>query len=129
MIELGSAWAFPKPRFDVRGSSGQFRKYGVDPQEDALKMGVAGVPIPEDVGRYQLKIRAAEGGLRDAPVKPVCGAYRKYYDNIAGVLLDGADLLVRPVEALEAVRVIDAIVASAETGEVIRLTGERKETQ
>ncbi|MDP6778455.1 MAG: Gfo/Idh/MocA family oxidoreductase [Candidatus Latescibacteria bacterium] len=129
LIELGSAWAFPKPRFDVRGSSGQFRKYGVDPQEDALKMGVAGVPIPEDVGRYQLKIRAAEGGLRDAPVKPVCGAYRKYYDNIAGVLLDGADLLVRPVEALEAVRVIDAIVASAETGEVIRLTGERKETQ
>ncbi len=129
LIELGSAWAFPKPRFDVRGSSGQFRKYGLDPQEDALKLGVAGVPIPEDVGRYQLKVRAAEGGLREVPVKPVCGCYRSYYDNISEVLLDGVELLVKPEEALEAVRIIDAIVASAETGEVIGLTEERKETR
>ena len=129
LIELGSAWAFPKPRFDVRGSNGQLRKYGVDPQEDALKLGVAGVPIPEDVRRYRLKVRSAEGGLREVPVEPVCGSYRAYYDNISKVLLDGVELLVKPEEALGSVRVIDAIVASAETGEAISLVEERKETR
>ena len=52
------------------------------------------------------------------PVEPIPGCYRTYYDNIGRVLMEGGKLLVKPEECLEAVRVIDAIVASAEAGAV-----------
>ncbi|MCZ6632829.1 MAG: Gfo/Idh/MocA family oxidoreductase [bacterium] len=121
MIELGSIWMFPKPRYHVRAEKGSFRKYGVDPQEAAMKLGTNGVAIPEDPARYQMRIAGEGKGHRDVPVQPVAGCYRTYYDNIGAVLTDGEDLLVKPAECLEALRVIDAIVASSETGEVVRL--------
>ena len=119
-MELGSAWAFPKPRYQVRGKKGGFRKYGVDPQEAAMKLGTFGMPIPEDPTRYHLRVQDA-GGLREMPVVPEAGRYRTYYDNIAQVLLHGADLLVKAEECLDAVRVIDAIFASAKQGQVVKL--------
>jgi predicted dehydrogenase len=125
-MELGSAWMYPKPRFHVRGANGGFRKYGVDPQEAAIKLGAVGVPVPEDPARYQMKIQM-EGGVREVSVEPVPGRYRTYYDNIGQALMGNAELLVKPAECLEAVRVIDAIVASAEQGVVQKITEKGEE--
>ena len=118
-IELGSAWIFPKPRYHARGSLGGFRKYGVDPQEAAIKLGAVGVAVPEDPARYQMKIKGPGGETQEIDVAPRNGSYRTYYDNIGAVLNRGDDLLVKPEECLEAIKVIDAIVKSAECGEVV----------
>lgn len=120
-IELGSAWMYPKPRFHVRGEKGSFRKYGVDPQEAAMKLGTFGLSIPEDIARYQMRIKNEKGQTQELTVPVVPGCYRTYYDNIGAVLVHGADLLVKPEQCLDAIRVLDAVFQSAERGEVITL--------
>ncbi len=120
-MSLGSAWIFPKPRFEMRGANGGFRKWGVDPQEAAIKLGNAGLPVPEDPARYELDLGGKDGQRVRVPVTPEPGCYRAYYDNIAGVLLRNEPLLVNPEGCLKAIRVIDAIIASSENGEVVRL--------
>lgn len=120
-IELGSAWMYAKPRFQVRGSRGSFRKYGVDPQEAAMKAGVFGMPIPEDPARYHLRVTDDHGQTVERSVSPEFGEYRTYYDNVGAALARGEELLVKPEECLEAIRVIDAIRRSAEREEVVVL--------
>jgi predicted dehydrogenase len=121
-IELGSAWMYAKPRFHVRGSRGSFRKYGVDPQEAAMKMGAFGLPVPEDPARYQMRVKNDAGQTVEQSVSVVPGRYRTYYDNVGTAIAHGEDLLVKPEECLEAIRVIDAIMLSAEREEVIKLS-------
>lgn len=120
-IELGSAWMYPKPRFHVRGEFGSFRKYGVDPQEAAMKLGTFGQSIPEDSARYQMRIRNAQGQTEDRSVSIVSGRYRTYYDNVGASLAHGDDLLVQPAQCLEAIRVLDAVLLSAQREEAIIL--------
>ena len=120
-MELGSAWMYAKPRYHVRGSLGSFRKYGIDPQEAAMKAGVFGVPVPEDPARYHLRVRDDRGQTVAQPVSPAFGRYRTYYDNVGAALVRGEELLVKPEECLEAMRVIDAIRLSAEREEVVVL--------
>ena len=122
MIELGSAWMYQKPRYHVRGSVGSFRKYGVDPQEAAMKMGVCGQPVPEDSARYQMRIRNESGQTVDQPVSLIPGRYRTYYDNVGAAIVHGEGLLVKPEDCLEAIRVLDAIRLSAEREEVVKLS-------
>jgi len=122
LVELGTAWMYPKPRYHVRGSIGSFRKYSVDSQEAAMKMGVCGLPVPEDPARYQMRVRSESGQTIDQPVSPLVGSYRTYYDNVGAAIVHGADLLVKPADCLEAIRVLDAIRLSAEREEVVKLT-------
>ena len=121
LTSLGSQWAFRKPRFELRGSEGGFRKWGVDPQETAIKLGNVGLPVPEDPERYELHLNREGSGEVRVPVTPVPGNYRAYYDNIADVLVNNGELMVKSEECLGAIGVIDAIMASAERGEVVRM--------
>jgi len=121
-IELGTAWAYPKPRFHVRGSNGSLRKYGIDPQEAAMKLGTFGMPIPEDPARYEMKVRGADGGMHDVPVTPIPGSYRAFYDSVGQALSTGGEMPVDPRECLAGVRVFEAIFRSAAERRVVALT-------
>ena len=44
-----------------------------------------------------------------------------YYQNISDVLNKGAELAVKPEQVLDVMRVYDAAMRSAETGQVVRL--------
>ena len=105
----------------MRGEKGSFRKYGVDPQEAAMKLGTFGLSIPEDMARYQMRIKNEKGQTQEPIVSVVPGCYRTYYDNIGAVLTQGADLLVKPDQCLEAIRVLDAVLLSAKSGQVVTL--------
>jgi len=120
-IELGSAWMYPKPRFHVRGEMGSFRKYGVDPQEAAMKLGTFGLSIPEDPARYQMRIRNAKGKTEESSVSILPGKYRTYYDNIGASLAHGEGGLVQPERCLEGIRGLDAVLLSAQREEAIIL--------
>ena len=86
-----------------------------------MKAGVFGVRVPEDPARYQLRVINDAGQTVEHPVSPLFGSYRTYYDNVGAALAHGEELLVKPEECLEAIRVIDAIRLSAEREEVVKL--------
>lgn len=102
-------------RFAVHGSGGSWLKHGLDPQEDALRAG--GVPGAAGWGRDPRPgtlLRVDEGGgVREAPSPAPAGDYPAYYAALRRAILDGGPPPVPAEEALLAMRVIEAGIASA----------------
>jgi predicted dehydrogenase len=105
----------PTPRFRLRGAEGSFVKYGLDPQEEALKAGRTpaepgwGEEPPERWGT--LDTRA--GGARR--VETLAGRYQDFYRNVAEAVRGRAAPPVKPEEARDTVRIIElAFQSSAE---------------
>ena len=112
------------PRFILHGTEGSFLKWGLDPQEDELKKGT----LPNAPGwgaepeaEWGL-LNTTLGGLHlKGRVETVPGNYPAFYANLYDVLTAGADLAVKPGEALLAMKVIGAVFESAEKGGNISL--------
>ncbi|MEN3029341.1 oxidoreductase [Chromobacterium amazonense] len=85
------------PRFIIHGTQGSFSKYGLDPQEEALKAG--GMPGSAAWGRDGLpgRLVLADGVPREH-VGPA-GDYTRYYSSVRDALLHGA---ANPVPAMQA---------------------------
>ena len=116
ICDLSSLCAINKPRFLVHGSAATFCKYGLDPQEEALKAGDidAAIEAPENYGL--LKNNAGE---RRVPTLP--GRWRDFYENLGAVLTRGAAPLVPIEDSRRAMSVLDAALQSAKSGEVMRV--------
>ena len=101
------------PHFAVHGDGGSFLKYGMDPQEDALKQGVRpgdpewGLDPPEAFGT----IVSADGSRR--AVETLRGGYERYYEALAACLEEGAPAPVDPRDACAGLAVIEAALLSA----------------
>jgi scyllo-inositol 2-dehydrogenase (NADP+) len=117
--ETGSISALPRPRWYVRGSKGAFRKFGLDPQENALRRGeiVSGLPLPADE-RAEIKVET-ETGMATRVLEAIPGTWPAYYQNIADHLLRDAELIVKPEQIRRAVAVIETAAESAEKDQVI----------
>ncbi len=133
--------AHPGPHFVVHGTRGSYVKYGLDPQEDALKRGlIPGQPIPEGKpgantwgqepqeawGKLTIGIAgspndrgvpAQAGEERKIPTE--CGDYRGYYENVRDAILGKAALAVTPQAALRVMRVLDLAQQSSREHRVI----------
>lgn len=109
----------PGPKFILHGTKGSYLKWGMDPQEDQLKTGIA--PMLENFGiedkKYWGKLNT---GVRDlhfkGRIETLSGNYLSYYDNIAHAIRDGAELSVKPEQSLEVIRIIRAAIESNEKG-------------
>lgn len=115
VLDLSGLTAISKPRFLVRGTKGTFQKFGLDPQESAMKAGdidSAVEPI-ESYGRLH-------NGKEERRVPTLPGRWRSFYENVADTLTGKADPAVTLEEARRALSVIDAAKASARRGEVVR---------
>lgn len=108
----------PGPRFTLHGTEGSFVKHGLDPQEDALKLG--GSPASEGWGREPEEhwgiINTQAGGVHVRErVETLAGDYAAYYRNVADAIRGRAELIVKPEEAADTIRVIElALESSAE---------------
>ena len=116
ICDLSSLCAIDKPRFLVHGSAATFCKYGLDPQEEALKAGDIDAAT-EAPGNYGLLKNNA--GERRVPT--LSGRWRDFYENLGDVLTRGAKPLVSLDEARRTMIVFDAALQSARTGEVVRV--------
>jgi len=93
-----------RPRFLLRGSKGNYVKWGLDPQESALSQitripdGPWGAEPPSNWGSLHVDV---DGGMVTRPVTPVHGDYRLYYEGVREALLGKSAL---PVSALDAWR-------------------------
>ncbi|MCS0634631.1 Gfo/Idh/MocA family oxidoreductase [Streptomyces sp. LP05-1] len=114
------------PRFRVLGSRAGYVKYGLDPQEAALRSGERPAPgSPWGVEDESLwgHLGAGEspltGGGRAVPTLP--GDYPAYYAAVAAALRDGTPPPVTALEAAAALDVLEAARRSAREGVAVTL--------
>ncbi|MGW0574965.1 Gfo/Idh/MocA family protein [Streptomyces sp. NPDC002920] len=112
------------PRFRVLGSKAGYVKYGLDPQEAALRDGDRPGPgwgtEPEELwGRVGSGESPASGGGR--PVRTLPGDYHAYYAALAKALIDGGPNPVTAIEAAAALDVLEAARRSARDGVAVTL--------
>ncbi|MFE9441001.1 Gfo/Idh/MocA family oxidoreductase [Streptomyces sp. NPDC006602] len=115
------------PRFRVLGSKAGYVKYGLDPQEAALREGRRpGAKTsdwglePEDLwGRVGAGESPLTGGGRPEPTLP--GDYPAYYAAVARALTEGGPNPVTALEAAAALDVLEAARRSAHDGVAVSL--------
>lgn len=109
----------PTPLYTVHGVNGSFIKYGIDPQEEALKLHqIPGSPgwgtEPE---KYWGKLNTEISGVHvEGKVETLPGNYLGYYQNIYDVIRAGEDLIVKPEQGMEVIQLIEAAMKSNSTG-------------
>lgn len=118
-LSAGELVAMPGPHFVVNGRNGTFIKCGMDAQGDALAAGKR--PPSDGWGRdepamYGTLARVTDGGIAEEKVPTIAGDYGRYYDNIYHALVDGAPLLVEPLDSVNVLKIMEAAMKSAESG-------------
>ena len=108
--------ADPGPRFRVLGSRSAYVKWGMDPQEDALRGGLT--PAVLDWGAAPPDTWGRLGG---DPVPTVPGAYPRFYAALASSVRDGAPPPVAWADAVTGLEILDAARRSAAGRSVVEL--------
>jgi predicted dehydrogenase len=111
-----------RPRFHLRGTRGNYWKWGLDPQESALnhvtRIGEApwGQEPSANWGTLNVDV---DGGMVTHPVAPVPGDYRFFYAGIRDALLAKAPAPVTALEAWRVARLLEwAEISSRERREI-----------
>ncbi|MEU3756339.1 Gfo/Idh/MocA family oxidoreductase [Streptomyces olivoreticuli] len=115
------------PRFRVLGSTAGYVKYGLDPQEAALREGLRptddrtawGVEPESAWGRIGAGESPRTGGGEPVPTLP--GDYPAYYAAVAQALRTGGEPPVTAREAAATLRVLEAARVSADQGRTVRI--------
>ncbi|MBI0316019.1 MULTISPECIES: Gfo/Idh/MocA family protein [Streptomyces violaceusniger group] len=115
------------PRFRVLGSEAGYVKYGLDPQEAALREGLRpGDPSVEwgaepegDWGRLGAGESPTTGG--GVPVETLRGDYPAYYAAVAAALRDGTPPPVTAAEAAATLHVLEAARVAAAERRTVRI--------
>jgi scyllo-inositol 2-dehydrogenase (NADP+) len=101
IVSASTLVAAPRPRFAFHGTGGSFVKYGIDPQEEALK---AGRLVAAD--RQPGTFTSPDG--RSIEVPTIRGDYRLFYEGVADAILEGAPAPVDPADARAGLELIGA---------------------
>ena len=106
-VETSRICPIPRPRWWIVGTTGGYIKYGLDPQEDALRQGDLDMAHEFD-SLWGRLTTVGTSGPTESVVEPVRVSWDSYYANIADHLLRQTPLAVTAEEAREVVRVLDA---------------------
>lgn len=115
----------PGPRYILHGTKGSFVKYGIDPQEEALKAGRKpneegwGVEASKDWGKLNTEIN---GLPVIGKITSVAGSYAAFYDNLYEAIRNKVAPEVKPEEAAMVVQVIEAAYESSRQGRRIGIS-------
>ncbi|MGA2674856.1 MAG: Gfo/Idh/MocA family oxidoreductase [Terracidiphilus sp.] len=114
--------ALARPRFHLRGTKGNYWKWGVDPQEAALNQ-VARIANPtwgqEPTASWGTLSVDVDGGMVTRPITPIPGDYRLFYAGIRDALLGKAPAPVNALDAWRVARLLEwATESSAERREI-----------
>ena len=112
-VRLGASMlaATPRPRFVLRGTRGSYVKYGLDPQEAALRDGDFyrsarwGSELESAWG--ELRVADADGTIRARALPTRHGDYRGYYADVASAIRTGASPEVTAAQGLDVIRIIE----------------------
>ena len=104
------------PRFSLFGTNGSFVKYGLDPQEEALKAGYT--PLTKDgwgieSSSIEGKINTEWNGIHlTGNITSERGNYGDFYSNVYNTIIGRESLLVTPTQARNNIRIIDLAMKS-----------------
>jgi scyllo-inositol 2-dehydrogenase (NADP+) len=118
-VETSRVCRIDRPRWWIVGTEGGFVKFGIDPQEDALRAGdidAAAEPAQHD---GILRRSEAGGAVVETRLPTIRAHWDEYYRNIAEHLAGRAPLAVTAEQAREVVRVLDAAALSSREHAVI----------
>ena len=114
--------ASPTMRFMLQGTKGSYQKFGLDPQEDALRAG----QIPGGIN-WGVEASPNHGEFATADHRLIyptlAGNYALFYQQLVAALLHGAELPVPLEDALAGVRLIELAINSSELGRRIEVVG------
>ena len=103
----------PGPTFAVHGTKGSFIKYGLDPQEEALKAGRT-----PDEPNWDVEPSEMHGTLTTpqgtVSISTIPSSFRLFYENIRDAILGQADLAVTPEQALNVMHGLELAVVSSQ---------------
>ncbi|HUY80866.1 MAG TPA: Gfo/Idh/MocA family oxidoreductase [Acidobacteriaceae bacterium] len=104
------------PRFVVHGTKGSFVKWGLDPQENALKAGAkfSDAGFGEDPESLWGELHIPGQPVRK--IKTAAGDYRGIYANVRDAVLDKAKLDVTPEQVWRTTRLIELARKSCAEG-------------
>lgn len=115
----------PGPRFILHGTQGSFLKWGIDPQEEALKAGE--IPASDGWGEEAEAEWGIINSLEDDnfvkgkyPTLP--GDYLAFYENLFKAIRQQSQLAVAPEESRDVIRIIEAAYRSSEEKTVVELS-------
>ncbi|WP_046371260.1 oxidoreductase [Flavihumibacter petaseus] len=101
----------PGPHFVIHGDKGTFVKYGMDPQENALKAGYTPQTMADwgkDPESAWGKINTTWQGMNlQASVETETGRYQDFFKNVAEAIRGEAALQVLPQQARDTIRIIE----------------------
>lgn len=105
----------PGPRYSLYGEYGTFHKWGIDPQEDDLRTGK--LPTASDWGKEHEskwgKITYEKDGIKlEGRVETLPGDYPLFYKNLFDAIRSGKELLVKPEETIEVLKILEACLES-----------------
>lgn len=124
ILSAGMLVEDPGPRFVIHGHLGSFVKFGIDPQENALKVGMMpegedwGVEGPENWGMTTIDYQDLN---IDGSIETEAGNYMEFYDNVYDVLRDEGTILVKPEEARNVIRVIELAFESRRINQEVNI--------
>lgn len=104
------------PRFSLHGTNGSWIKYGIDPQEAALRAGQApnspnwGQESTTDWGMLNTELN---GLVLRGTVETIDGKYPAYYRNVAQAIQGETELIVQASQARNVIRLIELAEQSA----------------
>jgi predicted dehydrogenase len=114
-VKAGSLVCEPSPRFVLYGTEGSYLKFGLDPQEEALKRGATpdqhgwGAE-PEDCWGTHTR---CNGSVVRQKYPTLPGCYSEYYTNVYRAILGQAELAVKAEQAREVIGLIELAQQSA----------------
>jgi predicted dehydrogenase len=112
------------PRYIVHGVNGSFVKYGLDPQEDALKAGgIPGTPgWGEEPAKWWGRLNTTVNGVHiEGSIETVPGNYPAFYQQVYEAIREGKPLQVKPEESRDGLRLIEACFESNKQRRAIKL--------
>lgn len=116
-LKAGMLVREPGPHFILHGTKGSYVKYGMDPQEAALRQGNTpggtdwGAEPETAWGRLHTEMN---GLLFSGKIETAAGNYATFYDRLYEAIRAGADVPVKPEEARNTVRLIELARESSE---------------
>ncbi|MGX9784772.1 oxidoreductase [Janthinobacterium lividum] len=123
VLQAGCLVKAPTARFAVHGDKGSFVKFGLDPQEDALKAG--GRPGQPGWGVDPVRGALHLGTQPDGHFEHLemqAGRYQDFYQGMADAIRHGAPAPVAAEDAAATIRLIELALQSAAEGRVLAVS-------